>query len=89
MVHQETISSIFSSFRKEIRKKNQNLLKQDFHELQLHYADDQHIYTDGSKDKRVFCAVLRENDHQIMRISDGLFSFHGRSKSNRFSFGFS
>ena len=33
---------------------------------------NQHIYTDGSKDKgRVGCAVLRENDHQTMRIPDG------------------
>ena len=30
---------------------NPDLLKQDFHELQLYYADYQHIYTDGSKDK--------------------------------------
>ena len=29
------------------------------------------IYTDGSKDKeRLGCAVLRENDHQTMRIPD-------------------
>ena len=38
----------------------------------MHYADYQHIYTDGPIDKeRVGCAVLRENDHQTMRIPDG------------------
>ena len=60
---------------------NADLLKQDFHELQLHYADYQD-YTDGSKDKeRVGCAVLRENDHQTMHIPDGSSVFTAEAKA--------
>ena len=29
---------------------NPHLLKQNFHELQSYYSDNEHIYTDGSKD---------------------------------------
>ena len=48
----------------------------------MHYADYQHIYTDGSKDKeRVGCAVLREKDHQIMRIPDGSSVFMTEAKA--------
>ena len=40
------------------------------------------IYTDGSKDKeRVGCAVLRENDHQTMRIPDGSSIFTAEAKA--------
>ena len=47
----------------------------------MHYADYQHIYTDGSKDKEgVGCAVLRENDHQTMRIPDGSSVFMAEAK---------
>ena len=63
-------------------KNNPDLLKQDFHELQLHYADYQHTYTDGSKDKeKVGCAVLRENDLQTMRIPDGSSVFTAEAKA--------
>ena len=66
------------SFMKEIRT-NPDLLKQDFHELQLHYADYQHISTDGSKkNKRVGCAVY---DHQTMRIPDGSSVFTAEAKA--------
>ena len=48
----------------------------------MHYADYQHIYTDGSKNKeRVGCAVLRENDHQTMRIPDGSSVFTAEAKA--------
>ena len=44
--------------------------------------DYQHIFTDGSKDKeRVGCAVLRENDHQTMRIPDGSSVFSAEAKA--------
>ena len=50
--------------------------------MQLNYAEYQHIYTDGSKDKeRVGCAVLRENDHQTMRIPDGSSIFTAEAKA--------
>ena len=50
--------------------------------MQLNYADYQHIYTDGSKDKeRVGCAVLREKDHQTMRIPDGSSIFTAEAKA--------
>ena len=46
------------------------------------HLDYQHIYTDGSKDKeRVGCAVLRENDHQTMRIPDGSSVFTAEAKA--------
>ena len=62
--------------------KIQKSRKLDFHELRLNYADYQHIYTDGSKDKeRVGCAVLRENDHQTMRIPDGSSIFPAEAKA--------
>ena len=65
-------SIVFSLHSGKKSETNLDLLKEAFHELQLHYADYKHIFTDGSKDKeRVGCAVLRENDHEIMRISDG------------------
>ena len=50
--------------------------------MQLNYADYQHIYPDGSKDKeRVGCAVLRENDHQTMRIPDSSSIFTAEAKA--------
>ena len=75
-------SIIFSLHSGKKSETNPDLLKQDFHELQLYYADYQHIYTDGSKDKeRVGCAVLRENDHQTMRIPDGSSIFTAEAKA--------
>ena len=75
-------SVVFSLHSGKKSETNPDLLKQDFHELQLYYADYQHIYTDGSKDKeRVGCAVLRENDHQTMRIPDGSSIFTAEAKA--------
>ena len=75
-------SVVFSLHSGKKSETNPDLLKQDFHELQLNYADYQHIYTDGSKDKeRVGCAVLRENDHQTMRIPDGSSIFTAEAKA--------
>ena len=75
-------SIVFSLHSGKKSETNPDLLKQDFHELQLYYADYQHIYTDGSKDKeRVGCAVLRENDHQTMRIPDGSSIFTAEAKA--------
>ena len=75
-------SVIFSLHSGKKTETNPDLLKQDFHELQLNYADYQHIYTDRSKDKeRVGCAVLRENDHQTMRIPDGSSIFTAEAKA--------
>ena len=73
---------VFSLHSGKKSETNPDLLKQDFHELQLYYADYQQIYTDGSKDKeRVGCAVLRENDHQTMRIPDGSSIFTAEAKA--------
>ena len=44
-------SVVFSLHSGKKTETNPDLLKQDFHELQLNYTDYQHIYTDGSKDK--------------------------------------
>ena len=75
-------SVVFSLHSGKKTETNPDLLKQDFHELLLNYADYQHIYTDGSKDKeRVGCAVLRENDHQTMRIPDGSSIFTAEAKA--------
>ena len=75
-------SVVFSLHSGKKTETNPDLLKQDFHELQLNYTDYQHIYTDGSKDKeRVGCAVLRENDHQTMRIPDGSSIFTAEAKA--------
>ena len=75
-------SVVFSLHSGKKTETNPDLLKLDFHELQLNYADYQHIYTDGSKDKeRVGCAVLRENDHQTMRIPDGSSIFTAEAKA--------
>ena len=73
-------SVVFSLHSGKKTETNPDLLKLDFHELQLNYADYQHIYTDGSKE-RVGCAVLRENDHQIMRIPDGSSIFTAEAKA--------
>ena len=40
-------SVVFSLHSGKKSETNPDLLKQDFHELPLHYADYQHIYTDG------------------------------------------
>ena len=75
-------SVVFSLHSGKKSETNPDLLKQDFHELQLHYADYQHIYTDGSKDKeRVGCAVSRENDHQTVSIPDGSSIFTAEAKA--------
>ena len=74
-------SIVFSLHSGKKSETTPDLLKQDFHELQLYYADYQHISTDGSKDKRVGCAVLRENDHQTMRIPDGSSIFTAEAKA--------
>ena len=75
-------SVVFSLHSGKKSETNPDLLKQDFPELQLNYADYQHIYTDGSKDKeRVGCAVLRENDHQTMRIPDCSSIFTAEAKA--------
>ena len=75
-------SVVFSLHSGKKTETNPDSLKLDFHELQLNYADYQHIYTDGSKDKeRVGCAVLRENDHQTMRIPDGASIFTAEAKA--------
>ena len=75
-------SVVFSLHSGKKSETNPDLLKQDFHELQLHYVDCQHIFTDGSKNKeRVGCAVLRENDHQTMRIPDGSSVFMAEAKA--------
>ena len=77
----EIPSVLFSFHLGKKSETNPDLLKQDFHELQLHYADYQHVYTDGSKDEeRVGCAVLRENDHKIMHIPDGSSVFTAEAK---------
>ena len=74
-------SVVFSLHSGKKSETNPDLLKQDFHELQLHYVDCQHIFTDGSKsNERVGCAVLRENDHQTMRIPDGSSVFMAEAK---------
>ena len=44
-------SVVFSLHSGKKPETNPDLHKQDLHELQLHYADYQHIYTVGSKDK--------------------------------------
>ena len=64
-------SVVFSLHSGKKSETNPDLLKQDFHELQLHYADYQHIYRWIKRKERVGCAVLRENDHQTLRIPDG------------------
>ena len=75
-------SVVFSLHSGKKTKTNPDLLKLDFHDLQLNYADYQHIYKDRSKDKeRVGCAVLRENDHQTMRIPDGSSIFTAEAKA--------
>ena len=80
--HGRKPSVVFSLHSGKKTETNPDLLKQDFHELLLNYADYQHIYTDGSKDKeKVGCAVLRENDHQTMRIPDGSSIFTAEAKA--------
>ena len=75
-------SVVFSLHSGKKSETNPDLLKQDFHELPLHYADYQHIYTDGpQKQERVGCAVLRENDLQTMRIPDGSSVFTAEAKA--------
>ena len=75
-------SIVFSPHSGKKSETNPDLLKQDFHELQLYYADYKHIDTDGPKDKeRVGCAVLRENDHKTMRIPDGSSIFTAEAKA--------
>ena len=71
MVHQKTISSIYSPFRKN-SESNPHLLIQNFHELHSNYTGYQHICTDGSKEKeKVDCVVLTIHDCQIMHIPNG------------------
>ena len=47
----------------------------------LHSGKKSETNPDGSKDKeRVSCAMLRENDHQTMRIPDGFSIFTAEAK---------
>ena len=77
MVHQETISSIFLHSGKK-SETNPDLLK-IFMSCSCRLSA--YLYS-GSKDKeRVGCAVLRENDHQTMRIPDGSSIFTTEAKA--------
>ena len=63
-------------------KTNPNILKDDFTKLQIHYKDNQHIYTDGSKeDSKVGCAVISDNHCNIQRILDGSSLFTAEAKA--------
>ena len=70
MVHQETISSIYSSFR----KKNQIRIHIYLNKIVMNcsWINGFYVHMDGSKDReKVGSAVLTENDCQMMRIPDG------------------
>ena len=54
-------SVVFSLHSGRKAEANPDLLKLDFHELQLGYADYQHVYTDGSGDEESWlCSFERE-----------------------------
>ena len=51
-------------------------------QLQIHYKDYQHIYTDGSKeDSKDGCTVISDNHCNIQRILDGSSMFTAEAKS--------
>ena len=58
------------------------IMKQNFHILQSHYTEYQHIYTDGSKDgEKVGCAFLYGNHFSSLRIPDGSSVFTAEAKA--------
>ena len=60
---------------------NPDTLKDVSENCKLIYNDYQHIYTDGSKDSKVACAVTSDNHCHIQRIPGGSFTFTAEAKA--------
>ena len=73
---------LFDLHSGKISESNPHILKDDFRKLQNCYKNNQHIYTDGSKeDSKVGCAVISDNHSNMQRIPDDSSIFTAEDKS--------
>ena len=62
---------------------NTHILKDYFRKMQSRYKNNQHIYTDGSKENsKVGCSVISDNhDSNMQRIRDYSSNFTAEAKA--------